>query len=120
LIQALKATEGESLPRWERQWNFQNPGNSLPPSCLSVVRANLLALECPPEACGKAYNVACGGATSVNDLLNLMRQRVGGEAIKVVPTYDPPQPAMGAVRLLPSMRRVKARLCLAAPRGCEQ
>jgi len=57
----------------------------------NVVRANLLALECPPEACGKAYNIACGGSTSINDLFHIMRERVGGEAMKVMPTYDPPQ-----------------------------
>jgi nucleoside-diphosphate-sugar epimerase len=44
----------------------------------NVVRANLLALEAPVEACATAYNIACGQATSINDLFRLMRERVGG------------------------------------------
>ena len=57
----------------------------------NVVRANLLALECPSEACGRAYNIACGQSTSVNDLFRLMRERVGGDAVRIKPTHEPPQ-----------------------------
>jgi nucleoside-diphosphate-sugar epimerase len=56
-----------------------------------VVRANLLALECPPEACGKAYNVACGHATSVNELFRALREEIGGDAVKLKPLHQPPQ-----------------------------
>jgi nucleoside-diphosphate-sugar epimerase len=56
-----------------------------------VVRANLLALECPPEACGKAYNIACGQATSVNELFRRLREEVGGNALKLKPQHQPAQ-----------------------------
>lgn len=56
-----------------------------------VVRANLLALECPPEACGKAYNIACGQATSINELFRSLREEVGGEAAKLKPLHQPLQ-----------------------------
>lgn len=49
----------------------------------NVVRANLLALECPAEACGRAYNVACGRAISVNELFRLIRREVGEGAAKI-------------------------------------
>ncbi|HVR75398.1 MAG TPA: SDR family oxidoreductase [Planctomycetota bacterium] len=58
----------------------------------NVVRANLLALECPPEACGKAYNVACGHSTSLNELFRLLREKVGGDAAKLKPVFEPPMP----------------------------
>lgn len=57
----------------------------------NVVRANLLAMECPSDACGKAYNVACGRATSVNDLFRLLRESVGPSAAAVEPVYAPPR-----------------------------
>lgn len=57
----------------------------------NVVQANLLALECRPEACGKAYNVACGGSTSVTEVFRLLRESVGGEALKVEPLHEPPR-----------------------------
>jgi len=58
----------------------------------NVVRANLLALECPPEACGRAYNVGCGEATSVNELYRAIRERVGGKATKIKPAHEPAKP----------------------------
>jgi nucleoside-diphosphate-sugar epimerase len=57
-----------------------------------VARANLLALECPPEACGTAYNIACGQSTSVNELFRLLRERIGGPAIKLKAAHQPSQP----------------------------
>lgn len=57
----------------------------------NVVRANLLALECPVEACGKAYNVACGAATSVNDLFRMIREEVGESAGRIKPKHAPPR-----------------------------
>jgi UDP-N-acetylglucosamine/UDP-N-acetyl-alpha-D-glucosaminouronate 4-epimerase len=56
-----------------------------------VVRANLLALECPPESCGKAYNIACGQATSINELFRSLREEVGGKAEKLKPQHAPVQ-----------------------------
>lgn len=43
-----------------------------------AVRANLLAAVAPREACGQAYNVAPGVATSILELAHLVRQLVGG------------------------------------------
>ena len=58
----------------------------------NVVRANLLALECSPEACGRAYNVGCGEATSVNELFRAIRERIGGAATKIKPVHEPAKP----------------------------
>lgn len=58
----------------------------------NVVRANLLSLECPPEACGRAYNIACGKSTSINELFRLLREFSGSETAKLKPVYEPPQP----------------------------
>ncbi len=55
----------------------------------NVVRANLLSLGCLPGACGKAYNVACGGHVSVSELYNLLRKHVGGAARVVDPIHEP-------------------------------
>lgn len=57
----------------------------------NVVRANLQSLECPSEACGMAYNIACGRSTSVNDLFRLLRERAGEDFVKIKPTHEPPQ-----------------------------
>ena len=57
----------------------------------NVVRANLLAMECPVESCGKAYNVACGKAISVNDLFRLMRESVGAPASSIEAVHAPPR-----------------------------
>ncbi len=35
----------------------------------NVVQANLLACRAPAEACGRAYNIACGERITLNDLL---------------------------------------------------
>ena len=35
----------------------------------NVVQANLLACKAPDEACGRAYNIACGERITLNDLL---------------------------------------------------
>jgi nucleoside-diphosphate-sugar epimerase len=57
----------------------------------NVVRANLLAMACPAKSCGRAYNVACGRATSVNDLFRLLREGVGPSAAAIEPVYAPPR-----------------------------
>ncbi len=51
----------------------------------NVVRANLLALECPSSACGKAYNIACGSAISVNELFRLIRGEIGPQVGRIRP-----------------------------------
>jgi nucleoside-diphosphate-sugar epimerase len=51
-----------------------------------VVRANLLACEAPPEACGRAYNVASGRRTSLKDLVSAIARLAGRE---VVPVHEP-------------------------------
>jgi nucleoside-diphosphate-sugar epimerase len=56
----------------------------------NVARANLLALECPAPACGRAYNIGCGEATSINELFRAIRERVGGEAGRLKPVHEPP------------------------------
>ncbi|MDQ6891340.1 MAG: SDR family oxidoreductase [Acidobacteriota bacterium] len=45
---------------------------------LDAVRSNLLAAGAPAAACGRAYNVAGGRRTTVNDLAEAVRRVVGG------------------------------------------
>jgi nucleoside-diphosphate-sugar epimerase len=45
----------------------------------NVVRANLLACEAAPEACGLTYNIACGDRMSLNELLRRIGEVVGHE-----------------------------------------
>jgi nucleoside-diphosphate-sugar epimerase len=53
-----------------------------------AVTANLLGGAAPSSACGKAYNVAGGNQTSVNDLAEAVRQAVGGGP---PPKHEPPR-----------------------------
>jgi len=53
------------------------------------VLANLLAMAAPEEACGKAYNIACGVRTSLNELVEQINM-ILGTAIK--PVYDKEKP----------------------------
>lgn len=55
----------------------------------NVVRANLLALECPASACGKAYNIACGTAISVNELFRMIRREIGQRVSRIRPLRAP-------------------------------
>lgn len=55
----------------------------------NVVEANLLAAAAPPAACGRAYNVAAGVRTSVNELARLVGE-VCGKALE--PVHAPPRP----------------------------
>ncbi len=57
----------------------------------NVVQANLLALECPDEACGHYYNVACGASSTVNALFRRMRDRIGEAVSHVEPKYAAPR-----------------------------
>ncbi len=54
-----------------------------------AVRANLLAAVAPRDACGQAYNVAPGVATSILELARLVRELVGAGAD---PRHEPPRP----------------------------
>lgn len=53
-----------------------------------AVEANLRAAEAPAEACGRAYNVAPGQRTTVNELVAEIRRLVGGPE----PIHGPPRP----------------------------
>ena len=53
-----------------------------------AVSANLLGAAAPSSACGKAYNVAGGNQTSVNDLAEAIRQAAGGGP---PPRHEPPR-----------------------------
>jgi nucleoside-diphosphate-sugar epimerase len=54
-----------------------------------VVRANFLALEAGPEACGESYNVGSGGACNLLELLGLLQDLLG---TGVEPRFAPPRP----------------------------
>jgi nucleoside-diphosphate-sugar epimerase len=54
-----------------------------------AVAANLLAAMAPASACGRAYNVAGGNRTSVNDLAAAVRKAVGAGP---EPKHEPPRP----------------------------
>ncbi len=55
----------------------------------NVVRANLLAAEAPDEACGEAYNVACGERISLLDLARRLGRITGRE---IPPVHGDPRP----------------------------
>ena len=54
-----------------------------------AVLANLLAAGAPAEACGRAYNVARGEATTINELAERVRELVGGG---LPARHEPPRP----------------------------
>lgn len=53
-----------------------------------AARANLLAAGASEEACNRAYNVAAGDRTSVNELAELIREAVGSSK---TPIHEPPR-----------------------------
>lgn len=55
----------------------------------NVVEANLLAAGAPATACGRAYNVAAGARTSVNELATRVAEACGGAP---APVHEPPRP----------------------------
>ncbi len=55
----------------------------------NVVRANLLAAEAPEEACGEAYNIACGERISLLDLVERLGRITGRE---IAPVHGDPRP----------------------------
>ena len=54
-----------------------------------AVQANLLASGAASAACGRAYNIAAGSATSVNDLAHEIASLCGSSS---VPSYESPRP----------------------------
>ncbi|HPC83632.1 MAG TPA: NAD-dependent epimerase/dehydratase family protein [Thermoanaerobaculaceae bacterium] len=55
----------------------------------NVVEANLLAAGASASACGRAYNVAAGARTSVNELATRIAEVCGGGP---APVHEPPRP----------------------------
>lgn len=53
-----------------------------------AVAANLLGAVAPASACGRAYNIAGGNQTTVNDLAEAVRKAVGGGPD---PKHEPPR-----------------------------
>ncbi len=53
-----------------------------------AVEANLRAAQAPASACGRAYNVAGGKQTTVNELADTVRETVGGGP---APRHEPPR-----------------------------
>lgn len=54
----------------------------------NVVQVNLLAAEAPEEACGEAYNVACGGRISLIELIDRLNGILGTQ---LDPVFGPPR-----------------------------
>ena len=52
----------------------------------NVVQANIACCTAPDKAAGKAYNIACGDRTSVNDLAKRIASLLGKN---IVPKYLP-------------------------------
>ncbi len=55
----------------------------------NVVQANLLGLDALSSACGKAYNIACGATTSLNELYRMIQEQIGGRTSQIRPEYAP-------------------------------
>ena len=56
-----------------------------------VVAANLLAADAGEDAWGRAFNIACGGRHTVNELLETIQRVAGVEPVP--PEHDPPRPS---------------------------
>lgn len=52
----------------------------------NVIEANLRACLAPKEACGKAYNIACGGRVSLNELYVILKELLNKD---IEPIYGP-------------------------------
>ncbi|MGI6300681.1 MAG: SDR family oxidoreductase [Verrucomicrobiota bacterium] len=55
----------------------------------NVVRANMLCMDVPTGAVGRAYNIACGERYSLNDLLRMINAELGTATIA---EYTDPRP----------------------------
>ncbi|HMK36734.1 MAG TPA: SDR family oxidoreductase [Desulfomonilaceae bacterium] len=53
-----------------------------------VVEANMLALEAPISACGRAYNIGCGSRESLLELLDTLKELLH---TSIEPQFDPPR-----------------------------
>ena len=81
-----------------------------------AVNANLLALTCRKEGCGKSYNVAAGDRTTVNELAGVIADLAGSD---LGPTYADPRP--GDVRhSLADLSQVNEALGYEATKTLEQ
>jgi len=56
----------------------------------NVIQANIKALSAQDHACGKAYNVACGGQETLLGIYQAISQAMGME--NVSPVFGPPRP----------------------------
>lgn len=52
----------------------------------NVINANIMATRAPKEACGRVFNVACGEAYSLLDLLGQISKLLG---VEVAPIHEP-------------------------------
>jgi nucleoside-diphosphate-sugar epimerase len=52
----------------------------------NVIQANLRACTAPEEACGQAFNVACGERITLNELVAEINRLLGAD---IEPTYEP-------------------------------
>ena len=52
----------------------------------NVIQANLLACAAPSEACGQAYNIACGRQVSINQLCKMLASALNKD---IAPVYEP-------------------------------
>jgi len=89
------------IPRWiDALSNLQTPlingdGETSRDFCYvkDVVQGNILAARCDnPEAVDKVYNIACGNRTTLNRLLELIRESVSlyvPQAAGIEPEYGP-------------------------------
>ncbi|RMG57362.1 MAG: NAD-dependent epimerase/dehydratase family protein, partial [Deltaproteobacteria bacterium] len=55
----------------------------------NVVEANIKACFAPKEACGRAYNIACGERYSLLDLIAHLEEIIG---VKADPVFEPERP----------------------------
>jgi len=55
----------------------------------NVVQANLLAMAAEEGACGRVYNVACGGRESLLEVYDVLVKALG---VNIAPAFGPPRP----------------------------
>lgn len=91
------------IPRWSAEFRrgerprIFGDGETTRDFCpvADVVQANLLAAAAPPAACGQAFNIARGRATSLNDLFKLVRATLAAQGVPCAhlePRYEPFRP----------------------------
>ena len=55
----------------------------------NVIDANLVACTAPKEALGETFNIACGGRTSLLELVDAINELCGKD---IAPKFEPPRP----------------------------